>query len=34
VTSKLQGRASEVHEMIELLRGAPAVAEKSRAPKA
>jgi hypothetical protein len=34
VTSKLQGRASEVYELIELLRGAPAVAEKSRQPKA
>lgn len=30
VTVKLQGRASEVHELIELLRVMPSVAEKTR----
>lgn len=34
VTPKLQGRAAEIHGLIELLRGAPAAAEKARAPKA
>lgn len=33
-TSKLQGMAKEVAEVLDLLRTAPQVAEKVRAPKA